>query len=131
MTARYAYRRARAPAKVPAAAKPTRTPATPAAPLPKGALPALRDAFKEVCVYKAGGIGRTTISISISEYEHMLSFANESQEAVESACVEASLVLGPMEGSSWTETVEAGATLALMEAYHSKRKAKPRQSTKK
>jgi hypothetical protein len=130
MTARFAYRRARASAKATAAAKPTRTPATPATSLPKGGLPARRDAFKEVCVFRAGGAGRTTISIPISEYEHMLSFAGESHAAVEKACVEASLVLELMEGEAWTETVGAGAMLELMLAFQARRKAKPGRKAK-
>ena len=127
MATRLAYRRARAPAKAPTAAKPTCAPATPAAPLPKGALPALSDAFKKVCVYGADGVGRTTISISISEYEHMLSFAGESQEAVEKACVEASKVLAEERDRTWSETVASGAMLELMCTFASSRRVKPRR----
>lgn len=123
------FKPAKASAKAPAVAKPTPAPATPAAALPEGSLPAQEDAFKEVSVYQAGGAGQTTISIPVGEYEHMLSFAGESHEAVESACVAASRVLEPLKGDTWTETVAAGAMLALMEAYHSKRKAKPGRST--
>jgi hypothetical protein len=130
MTARFAYRRPRTPAKAPTAAKPTRTPATPATSLPKGALPAQRDAFKKVCVCRAGGAGRITIAIPISEFEHMLSFAGESHGAVENACVEASLVLEPQEGETWTETVGAGAMLELMLAYQARRKVKPGRKAK-
>src|ERR1017187_2800618 len=128
MTARFAYRRTTLPAKPLAAAKPTRSPATPAAALPEGPLSAQGDAFKQVSVYKAGGVGRTEILIPMGEYEHMLSFAGESQEAVEKACVEASLVLEPIEGSSWTELLAGVAMLALMDAFHAKRKAKPGRS---
>jgi hypothetical protein len=130
MTARFAYRRARTPAKAPAAAKPARAPALPAAPLLKDPLPAQKDAFKEVCVRNAGGVGRTTISIPISEYEHMLSFAGESHAAVARACVEASLVLEPLEGSSWTEVVAGGAMLELMLKFQGRRKAKPGRKAK-
>lgn len=130
MTARFAYRMPRVSAKVPAAAKPTRAPATPAAPLPKGAMPALRDAFKEVCVCRAGGVGRTTILIPTGEYEHMLSFADESDVAVENACVEASKVLELQEGTSWAELVAGGAMLELMLAFQAHRKFKPGRNAK-
>ena len=130
MTARFAYRRARTPAKAPAAAKPTDAPALPAAPLPKDPLPAQKDAFKDVCVFRAGGVGRTTISIPMGEFEHMMSFAGESHAAVENACVEASLVLEPLEGSSWTELVAGGAMLELMLKFQARRKVKPGRKAK-
>ena len=76
-------------------------------------------------MFRAGGTGRTTILIPVGEYEHMLSFAGESDAAVESACVEASLVLEPLEGSSWTEVVAGGAMLALMLKFQGRRKVKP------
>jgi len=125
MTARFSYRRARAPAKTAAGAKPTRAPATPAASLPKDPLPALKDAFKEVCVWNAGGVGRSTILIPTGEYEHMKSFAGESDAAVESACMEASKVLELQEGTSWAELVAGGAMLELMLAFQARRKFKP------
>jgi hypothetical protein len=100
-------------------------PATPAAALPKESLPAQENAFKKVCVYRAGGAGRTTISIPVGEYEHMLSFAGESDAAVENACVDASLVLEPQEGETWAETVGAGAMLELMLKFQGRRKVKP------
>ncbi|MDE2071753.1 MAG: hypothetical protein KGI70_03440 [Patescibacteria group bacterium] len=93
-------------------------------------MPALRDAFKEVRVSRAGGAGRTTIFIPRGEYEHMLSFADESDVAVESACLEASLVLDLMDGETWTETVGAGAMLELMLAFQARRKVKPGRKTK-
>ena len=131
MTARFAYRRAKVSAEVLASAKPSRSTATPAAPLSKEPLPAQEDAFKQVRVFLPGGAGRTTISIPQGEFEHMLSFANESHATVDNACLAASRVLEPPEGDSraWAEVVAAGAMLALMEAYHSKRKAKPSRST--
>lgn len=130
MTARFAYRMPRASAKASAAAKPARTPALPAASLPKDPLPALRDAFKDVCVFRAGSAGRTTISIPLGEYEHMLSFAGESDAAVENACVDASLVLEPQEGETWAETVGAGAMLELMLKFQGRRKVKPGRKAK-
>lgn len=125
MTARFAYRMPRVSARARAAAKPTGVPATPAAALPKESLPAQENAFKKVCVYRAGGAGRTTISIPVGEYEHMLSFAGESDAAVENACVDASLVLEPQEGETWAETVGAGAMLELMLKFQGRRKVKP------
>ena len=125
MTARFAYRRGRTSAKAPAAAKPTRSPATPAAALPEASLPAQKDAFKVVSVYKAGGAGRITVAIPMGEYEHMLSFAGESPAAVESACLAASKVLELQEGTSWAELVASGAMLELMLAFQARRKFKP------
>jgi len=46
-----------------------------------------------VRVSRAGGAGLAIIFIPWGEYEHMLSFAGKSHEAVENACVEASRVL--------------------------------------
>ena len=125
MTARFAYRRPKPPANALVAAKLTRSPATPAASLPKESLPALKDAFTEVCVFQAGGAGRITISIPAGEYEHMASFANESHAAVESACMEASKALSKESDRTWNETVASGAMSILMDAFASKRKAKP------
>ena len=130
MSSRFAYRIPRVPAKALAAAKPARTRASPAASLPKASLPAPKDAFKEVSVFIAGGAGRTTIAIPVGEYEHMLSFAGESVAAVEKACLEASLDLKPLEGSSWTEFVAGGAMLELMLKFHGRSKAKSRPNTK-
>jgi hypothetical protein len=130
MTARFAYRRARTPAKAPAAAKPTDAPALPAAPLPKDPLPAQKDAFKKVCVYTAGGVRRTTISIPMGEYQHMLSFAGESDEAVSSACLAASKVLAAERERTWSETVSSAAMLELMCAFQSQRKAKAGRNAK-
>ncbi len=130
MTARFAYRRPRTPAKAPAAAKPARSPALPAAALSKGPLPAQKDAFKQGCVSRAGGVGRTSIAIPLGEFEHMKSFAGESHAAVEKACVEASLVLEPQEGISWTELVAGEAMLALMLKFQGRRKVKPGRKIK-
>jgi hypothetical protein len=130
MTARFAYGLPRVSAKTLAAAKPARTPAAPAASLPKPPLPALKDAFKEMTVFQAGGASRTTIAIPRGEYEHMLSFADESVSAVENACLEASLVLEPLEGSSWTEVVAGEAMLALMLKFQGRRKTKPERKEK-
>jgi len=131
MTARFAYRRARAPAKAPAAAKPTRAPAMPAAPLPKGSLPAQGDAFKKVRVSRAGGAGLATIFIPWGEFEHMLSFAGESDEAVENACRTASKALAAENDRTWSEIVASGAMLELMCAFASRRRVKPRRQSKK
>ena len=130
MTARFAYRRARAPAKTPAAAKPTRAPATPAAALPKGALPAQGDAFKKVRVSRAGGAGRTTILVPMGEYEHMLSFAGESDVAVESACMVASKLAVEETERTWGEIVSSFAMNSLMNSYASRFKVKPWRKTK-
>lgn len=130
MTARFAYRRPKPPAKAPAATKPTHSLATPAAALPKDPLPALKDAFKEVSVYQAGGVGRTTILIPMGEYEHMKSFAGESHAAVESACVEASKVLAREEDRNWGDTVSSSAMESLMDSFVSRRKTKPGRSVK-
>ncbi len=127
MTARFAYRRPKALANAVAAAKPARTPALPAASLPKGSLPAPRAAFKEVSVFHAGGVDRTNILIPMSEYEHMKSFAGESDAAVESACLEASKVIAAEADRTWSETVASGAMLQLMAAFQSKRKAQSRR----
>ncbi len=128
MSTRFAYRRPRVPANAPTAAKPTRSQATPAASLPKPPLHAQKDAFKEVSVFNAGGAGRITISIPAGEYEHMASFANESHAAVESACMEASKALSKESDRTWNETVASGAMSILMDAFASKRKAKPGRS---
>ncbi|HUX23440.1 MAG TPA: hypothetical protein VMV87_02380 [Burkholderiales bacterium] len=130
MTARFAYRRARAAAKTPAAAKPTRAPARPAASLPKGALPALRDAFKKVRVSRAGGAGLATIFIPWGEFEHMRSFADESDEVVENACVAASKFVAEESDRTWSETVASGAMLELMLAFQGRRKVMPRRKAK-
>ena len=130
MTARFAYRRPKAPAKAGAPAKPTLSPAMPAASLTEGALPALKDAFKEVSVHNAGGAGRTTILIPTGEYEHMLSFAGESDAAVESACMETSKVLAEERDRTWSETVASGAMLELMLAFQGRRKVMPRRKAK-
>jgi hypothetical protein len=68
----------------------------------------------------------------MGEYEHMLSFAGESHETVEKACVEASLVLEreTMVGSSWTELVAGEAMLALMLKFQGRRKTKPERKEK-
>jgi len=131
MTARFAHRRIEAPTKAPAAAKPTRSPATPAAALPKGDMPPPRDAFKEVCVFNAGGVGRTTILIPWGEFEHMLSFAGESDVAVEHACRTASKALAAENDRTWSEIVASGAMLELMCAFASRRRVKPRRQSKK
>lgn len=130
MTARFAYRMPRVSANTPAAAKPARAPATPAASLPEGSLPAPRDAFKQVCVCKAGGVGQTTISIPISEYEHMLSFAGESHAAVESACLAASKIAAEEKDQTWAETVGSCAMSSLMTTFASRCKVKPGRTVK-
>lgn len=130
MSSRFAYRIPRVPAKTLAAAKPARPPALPAASLPKDPLPAQRDAFKEVSVYKAGGAGGTTISIRVGEYEHMLSFAGESDAAVESACVAASKIAAEENDQTWGEIVSSCAMNSLMNAYASRFKVKPRRKAK-
>jgi hypothetical protein len=66
----------------------------------------------------------------MGEYEHMLSFAGESVAAVEKACLEASLDLEPLEGSSWTELVAGGAMLELMLKFHGRCKTKPGPNAK-
>ena len=76
-------------------------------------------------MFRAGGVGRTTILIPMGEYEHMKSFAGDSDAVVENACVEASLVLEPQEGISWTELVAGEAMLELMLAFQARRKFKP------
>ena len=128
MTARFAHRRIEAPTKAPAAAKPTRAPVAPAASLPEGSLPAQKDAFKEVSVFQAGGAGRITILIPMGEYEHMRSFAGESDEAVESACRTASKALVAESDRTWSETVASGAMVELMCAFASRRKLTPGRS---
>jgi len=130
MTTRFAYRRSKAPAKTPAAAKPTRSPKTQAAALPKGAMPALSDAFKQLCVYEAGGAGRSTILIPTGECEHMLSFAGESDEAVESACMAASKIAVEEKEQTWGEIVSSFAMNSLMNSYASRFKVKPWRKTK-
>ena len=130
MTARFAYRRTTLPAKTLATAKPTRSPAMPAASLPEGSLPAQGDAFKEVSVYKAGGAGRITIAIPMGEYEHMLSFAGESHAAVEKACLVASKALSKESDRTWSETVASGAMNDLMTTFASKCKVKPGRKAK-
>ena len=130
MTARFAYRRPQPPAKVPAAAKPRRSPALPAASLPEGSLPAPKAAFKEVSVYEAGGAGHTTILIPTGEFEHMLSFAGESHAAVESACLAASKIAAEEKDQTWGETVGSCAMSSLMTTFASRCKVKPRRKTR-
>ena len=123
MTARFAYRRPKPPANALVAARLIRSPATPAASLPKDLLLAQKDAFKRVRVFGADGAGRTTISIPVGEYEHMLSFAGESVAAVESVCLEASKVIAAEADRTRSETVASGAMLQLMAVFQSKCKA--------
>jgi hypothetical protein len=81
-------------------------------------------------VYKAGGDGRTTISIPAGEYEHMLSFAGESDGAVEKACLVASKALSKKSDRTWSETVASGAMNDLMTTFASKCKVKPGRKAK-
>jgi hypothetical protein len=63
----------------------------------------------------------------MGEYEHMLSFAGESDEAVEKACAEASKSTAEVKDRTWGEYVSAIAMDSLMTTFASRYKVKPKR----